>query len=57
MVRMFFRLGDGCYMVDCKVHEVGAWVRSIEGREVQRRFYGELIEVLEGIEKGISWNI
>ena len=47
----------GAYMTDCRVGEVGAWVRSGKGVETQRRVYEELMGVLEGIEPGITRNI
>jgi retinol dehydrogenase-12 len=47
----------GCYMADCKVREPSAWVRSEKGAETQRRVYGELMEILEGIQPGITANI
>lgn len=47
----------GCYMVDCKVREPSAWVRSEKGMETQKRVYGELMEILERIKPGITGNI
>jgi retinol dehydrogenase 12 len=47
----------GKYMADCKVREPSAWVRSEKGAETQKRVYGELMEILEGIAPGITGNI
>ncbi|RDL36445.1 putative retinol dehydrogenase protein [Venustampulla echinocandica] len=47
----------GCYMVDCEVQEPSAWVRSGKGVETQGRVYKELLEILEGIEPGVTGNI
>ncbi|TVY32377.1 Short chain dehydrogenase [Lachnellula subtilissima] len=47
----------GCYMADCKVRQPSAWVRSEKGAETQKRLYGELMEILEGIQPGITQNI
>ena len=47
----------GMYMVDCEVREPSRWVRSEKGREVQGRWYKELMGYLEGIEPGITKNI
>lgn len=47
----------GMYMVDCEPREPSQWVRSEKGRETQKRWYGELMEYLEGIEPGVTKNI
>ncbi|TVY33349.1 Short chain dehydrogenase [Lachnellula occidentalis] len=47
----------GCYMADCKVRQPSAWVRSEKGAETQKRVYSELMEILEGIQPGITGNI
>ncbi|TVY91034.1 Short chain dehydrogenase, partial [Lachnellula willkommii] len=47
----------GCYMADCKIRQPSAWVRSEKGAETQKRVYAELMEILEGIQPGITGNI
>ncbi|KAI9047330.1 hypothetical protein LZ554_008777 [Drepanopeziza brunnea f. sp. 'monogermtubi'] len=47
----------GKYLQDCKVKEPSRWVRSEKGKEVQEKFYKELLEVLESIQPGITSNI
>lgn len=47
----------GMYMADCVVREPSAWVRSAKGVETQGRVYGEVMEILEGVQEGISGNI
>ncbi|OIW29654.1 short-chain dehydrogenase/reductase-like protein [Coniochaeta ligniaria NRRL 30616] len=47
----------GKYLDSCVVTEPSAFVRSEEGMEVQSRVYAELMEVLEGIEPGVTRNI
>lgn len=47
----------GKYLVDCKVGDVSSKIRCEKGDEVQKRVYGELLKVLEGIHRGISENI
>lgn len=44
-------------MADCKVRQPSAWVRSEKGAETQKRVYEELMEILEGIQPGITGNI
>ena len=48
---------NGIYMTNCKLGEVSRWVRSEKGKEVQRKFYDELLDILEGIEPGVTKNI
>lgn len=47
----------GKYLDSCRVSEPSPFVRSDEGMEVQKRVYAELMEVLEGIEGGITANV
>lgn len=47
----------GRFLRDCRITEPSAWVRSEEGREVQVKVYMELLEILEGIELGVTANI
>lgn len=47
----------GLYMDSCKVRDPAPFVLSSEGAETQKRVFGELMEVLEGIEPGITRNI
>jgi retinol dehydrogenase 12 len=47
----------GMYMTDCKVSEASAWVRSEKGKEIQRKLYEELLDILESIEPGLTKNI
>lgn len=48
---------NGKYMLDCKIGEPSPFVKSEEGGRTQKRVYKELIDVLEGIQAGISKNI
>jgi len=47
----------GMYLQDLKVKEPSRWVRSEEGKEVQKKVYKELLGILEGIAPGITKNI
>lgn len=47
----------GVYLEDCKLSTPHAFVDSEEGGKLQKKVYGELIEILERIEPGISDNI
>jgi len=47
----------GTYMNDCKVLEPSRWVRSEQGLKAQKKVYGELLGILEGIKTGITGNI
>jgi retinol dehydrogenase-12 len=47
----------GKYVDAGKVAETSAFVRSEKGKEVQKKVWDELIEVLEGIEPGVSKNV
>lgn len=44
----------GQYMEACEVSEPRAWVQSEKGQAVQRKVYNELLEILEGIEPGVT---
>lgn len=48
------RESHGQYLDSCRVSAPSAFVRSEEGQKVQPRVYGELMEVLEGIEPGVT---
>jgi NAD(P)-dependent dehydrogenase (short-subunit alcohol dehydrogenase family) len=43
----------GQYIDDAKIKEPSPWVRSVEGKKVQKQFWGEFKEKLEGIEPGL----
>lgn len=47
----------GQYLGSCRVSEPSAFVRSEEGQSVQPRIYGELMEVLEGVEPGVTASV
>ena len=47
----------GGYMDNCKLRDPGPFVLSEEGVQVQKRLYGELLEVLEDVQPGITKNI
>lgn len=47
----------GQYMVDCKSIEPSKFVRSEDGQKAQKKVYAELLEILEGIEPGVTKNI
>ncbi|KAH8909066.1 short-chain dehydrogenase/reductase-like protein [Coniochaeta sp. PMI_546] len=47
----------GKYLDSCQVSEPSVFVRSEEGQRVQQRVYAELMDVLEGIEPGVSRNV
>ena len=47
----------GVYMTDCKLGEVSRWVRSEKGKVAQARVYAELLQILDGIEPGVTQNI
>jgi retinol dehydrogenase 12 len=47
----------GKYMVDCKVHAESSFVRSEEGRAVQKKVFEELLGILENVHPGIRANI
>ncbi|KAH7388889.1 short-chain dehydrogenase/reductase-like protein [Cadophora sp. MPI-SDFR-AT-0126] len=47
----------GMYLQDLKVKEPSRWVRSEEGKEVQKKVFKELLGILEGIEPGVTNNI
>ncbi len=47
----------GQYMDSCRVWAPSQFVTSEEGGRVQKRIYKELMEVLEGIEPGVTKNV
>ncbi|ORY71178.1 putative short-chain dehydrogenase [Pseudomassariella vexata] len=47
----------GKYLGDCRMMEPSRFVRSEEGKRVQKRAYDELLGILEGVEPGITKNI
>ncbi|KAH8805851.1 short-chain dehydrogenase/reductase-like protein [Xylogone sp. PMI_703] len=47
----------GTYMTDCKVGVTSKWVRSEAGEKAQKKVYKELLDILEGIEPGVTKNI
>ncbi|KAI0534173.1 putative short-chain dehydrogenase [Xylaria digitata] len=47
----------GIYLEDCKLSTPHEFVESAEGARLQKRIYGELVEILEKISLGISQNI
>lgn len=47
----------GKYMSNCMIAEPSDFVRSEDGRETGQRVYRELLDILEGIQPGISKNI
>ncbi|PHH59773.1 hypothetical protein CDD81_2577 [Ophiocordyceps australis] len=47
----------GKYMSEGEVAEPSEWVRSEEGKRVQRRVWEEVVERVEGIVPGVSGNI
>ncbi|CZT49493.1 related to enoyl-CoA hydratase/isomerase [Rhynchosporium secalis] len=47
----------GKYLANLQVKEPSKWVGSEKGAETQVRVYKELLEILEGIEPGITGNI
>lgn len=47
----------GRYMDNCKLRDPGPFVLSEEGQQLQERVYNELMEVLEGIQPGITKNV
>lgn len=46
--------GHGEYTVDCKVEKVAGLAAGKEGRELQKRIWGELRVVLEGLKPGVT---
>ncbi|TVY18139.1 Short chain dehydrogenase [Lachnellula arida] len=40
-----------------EIRQPSAWVRSEKGAETQKRVYAELMEILEGIQPGVTGNI
>lgn len=47
----------GGYMDQCKPRDPSKFVMSEEGQQVQERVYKELMEVLEGVQPGITKNV
>lgn len=47
----------GKWLDTCEIREPSAYVRSEEGEKMQRRVYGELMEVLERAVPGITKNV
>lgn len=47
----------GLYLEDCKLSTPHEFVESAEGAKLQKKIYGELIEVLEKISPGVTENI
>lgn len=47
----------GKYMDSCVVRDPSALVVSKEGEEVQRRVYSELMDILEGVQAGVTKNV
>ncbi|KAM5342666.1 hypothetical protein ACJ41O_013632 [Fusarium nematophilum] len=54
-----FADGDthGKFMMDSKLHDVPKIMQGEEGEKLTRRVWGELVELLEGIEPGVTRNI
>ena len=48
------RDSDGKYLSECQVKEQSTYVRSEEGKEMSRRLWMEVVERLEGVERGIT---
>ncbi|KAI1312054.1 putative short-chain dehydrogenase/reductase family protein [Xylaria venustula] len=47
----------GQYLDDCKVGRTSDFVNSEAGRDAQKKFWGELIALLEDIEGGVTQNL
>ena len=47
----------GKYMSDCKVHYVPKIMTGDDGEKLTERVWGELLELIEGIEPGVTQNI
>lgn len=47
----------GQWMTDCKMHRWPAVMLGEDGERVTDQFWGELVEVLEGIQPGVTANI
>lgn len=47
----------GGYMDNCKLRDPGPFVTGEEGKQVQKRVYDQLLEVLEGVQPGITKNV
>lgn len=44
----------GKYLSECRVNSESTWVVSVEGKEVQRGLWLELLQILEGIKTGVT---
>lgn len=47
----------GLYLEDCKLSTPHEFVESAEGAKLQKKIYGELVEILEKISPGVTENI
>ena len=47
----------GKYMDNCKIRDPSKFVLSEEGVQAQQRVYNELLQILEGIQPGITKNV
>lgn len=47
----------GVYLEDCKLSTPHEFVTSDEGLKIQKKLFGELVEILENIEPGVTSNI
>lgn len=47
----------GIYLEDCKLSTPHEFVDSEAGEKIQKKVFGELMDILEGLEPGISQNI
>ncbi|KAK4168180.1 hypothetical protein QBC43DRAFT_309822 [Cladorrhinum sp. PSN259] len=46
----------GRYLADCEISQPGAFVRSPEGQDAQKRIYKELLQRLDEIKPGVTRN-
>jgi retinol dehydrogenase-12 len=44
----------GKYLSECRIKPEGSWVRSDEGARVEKRLWTELVDILEGIQPGVT---
>lgn len=44
----------GKYLAECRVKQESSWARSDEGHQVQERLWLELVDILEGIQPGVT---
>jgi len=47
----------GKHLDSCEVYDPSRYVLSEEGREMRKKLFGELLDILEGVQPGISKNI